>query len=89
MYTVFVRLRCARAGALATVALRPTVMYGEGDQRFVPSIMRLAHRFDQRIPKLAGAGGKQQLTYVGMCSPDNARLVLKSVVCSVAQHVHV
>lgn len=54
------------AGVLVTVALRPTVMYGEQDHRFVPGIMKLAHRFDQRIPKLAGAGGKQQLTYVGM-----------------------
>lgn len=52
-------------GVLATVALRPTVMYGEEDQRFVPGVMRLAHCFDQRIPMVAGAGGKQQLTYAG------------------------
>lgn len=41
------------------------MMYGEADERFVPSLIQLAHRFDQRIPKVAGAGGKQQLTYVG------------------------
>lgn len=42
-------------------------MYGEEDRLFVPSVMRVAHRFDQCIPMVAGAGGKQQLTYAGMC----------------------
>lgn len=40
-------------------------MYGEEDPRFVPTLMRVAHRFDQRIPMIASTGGKQQLTYAG------------------------
>uniref|UniRef100_A0A1B0CYW6 3-beta hydroxysteroid dehydrogenase/isomerase domain-containing protein n=1 Tax=Phlebotomus papatasi TaxID=29031 RepID=A0A1B0CYW6_PHLPP len=50
---------------LRTVALRPTVMYGECDERFFPLLMKIGARFGRQIPRIAGSGGKQQLTYVG------------------------
>lgn len=49
---------------LNTVALRPTLMYGECDERFFPTIMRLADRWKGKIPRIA-EGGKKQLSYVG------------------------
>lgn len=49
---------------LNTVALRPTLMYGECDERYFPTIMRLADRLNGTIPRIA-EGGKKQLTYVG------------------------
>lgn len=49
---------------LNTVALRPTLMYGEADERFFPTIMRLADRWNGKIPRIA-EGGKKQLSYVG------------------------
>lgn len=49
---------------LKTVALRPTLLYGECDERFFPAIMRLSIRFKGKIPRIA-EGGKKQLTYVG------------------------
>ncbi|CRK96173.1 CLUMA_CG009602, isoform A [Clunio marinus] len=49
---------------LNTVALRPTLMYGECDERFFPTIMRLAVRWNGKIPRIA-EGGKKQLSYVG------------------------
>jgi hypothetical protein len=39
-------------------------MYGECDERFFPTIMRFADRWNGRIPRIA-EGGKKQLTYVG------------------------
>ncbi|XP_059613602.1 3 beta-hydroxysteroid dehydrogenase/Delta 5--_4-isomerase type 4 [Phlebotomus argentipes] len=50
---------------LRTVALRPTILYGECDERFFPLLMRIGVRFGGQIPRIAGVGGKQQLTYVG------------------------
>lgn len=50
---------------LLTVALRPTMMYGEEDYKFMPTIIKVAHNFNQQIPKLFGQGGKHQITYVG------------------------
>ncbi|KAG4073766.1 hypothetical protein HA402_000990 [Bradysia odoriphaga] len=50
---------------MLTVALRPTMMYGEEDYKFMPTIMKVAHNFNQQIPKLFGQGGKHQITYVG------------------------
>lgn len=41
------------------------MMYGEEDQKFMPPIMKVAHNFNQQIPKLFGQGGKHQITYVG------------------------
>lgn len=52
---------------LSTVALRPTLMYGECDERFFPTIMRLADRWKGKIPRIA-EGGKKQLSYVGESS---------------------
>lgn len=40
-------------------------MFGEGDQRFIPTIIKVAMRFGGEIPKIAGPGGKQQLVYAG------------------------
>ncbi|XP_055687921.1 3 beta-hydroxysteroid dehydrogenase/Delta 5--_4-isomerase type 2 [Lutzomyia longipalpis] len=50
---------------LRTLSLRPTLMYGECDERFFPLLMRIGARFGGQIPRIAGVGGKQQLTYVG------------------------
>ncbi|EAT48210.1 AAEL000733-PA [Aedes aegypti] len=55
----------ANGGMLKTIAIRPPVVFGEGDQRFIPSIIKVALRFNGEIPKLAGPGGKQQLVYAG------------------------
>lgn len=52
-------------GKLRTVSLRPTLLYGEEDYRFIPSIMKLADQYEGYIIQLAGLGGKQQLTYAG------------------------
>ncbi|XP_065079851.1 3 beta-hydroxysteroid dehydrogenase/Delta 5--_4-isomerase [Ochlerotatus camptorhynchus] len=52
-------------GKLKTIAIRPPVTFGEGDQRFIPSIIKVALRFNGEIPKIAGPGGKQQLVYAG------------------------
>ncbi|CAO1308995.1 unnamed protein product [Diamesa hyperborea] len=49
---------------LKTVALRPTLMYGEEDLSFFPTIMKMADRWDGKIIRIA-EGGKKQLTYVG------------------------
>lgn len=49
---------------LKTVSLRPTWMYGEADERFFPTIMRLADRWNGQIPRIA-EGGKKQMSYVG------------------------
>lgn len=39
-------------------------MYGECDERFFPTIMRFADRWNGKIPRIA-EGGKKQLSYVG------------------------
>lgn len=53
------------AGELLTVALRPSIMYGEADYKFIPTLMKIAHWNNQQIPKIAGQGGKHQPTYAG------------------------
>lgn len=53
------------ADELLTVALRPTFLYGEEDPLFLTSIIKVAHQHKNQVPKIAGQGGKQQLTYVG------------------------
>lgn len=60
----FIRLLLVISGHLNTVALRPTLFYGECDERFFPAIMRLADRWKGKIPRIA-EGGKKQVTYVG------------------------
>lgn len=49
---------------MKTVALRPTLMYGEEDLGFFPTVMKLADRWDGKLVRIA-EGGKKQLTYVG------------------------
>lgn len=39
-------------------------MYGESDERFLPTIMKLADRWNGKIPRIC-EGGKKQTTYVG------------------------
>lgn len=51
---------------LKTVALRPSFIYGEEDPRFMTSIINVAQKMGGRVPKLAGAGGKQQVVYAGL-----------------------
>jgi hypothetical protein len=52
-------------GRLHTVALRPTLLYGEQDPRLVPSLVHLAEKMDGSLVRFAGSGGRQQITYVG------------------------
>uniref|UniRef100_A0A182FD20 3-beta hydroxysteroid dehydrogenase/isomerase domain-containing protein n=2 Tax=Anopheles albimanus TaxID=7167 RepID=A0A182FD20_ANOAL len=55
----------ANGEKLKTIAIRPTVMFGECDERFVPNIIKVALKYNGAIPKIAGPGGKQQLVYAG------------------------
>lgn len=50
---------------LKTVALRPPLMYGEQDPRFLTNLINAAHKLGGKVPKIGGAGGKQQVVYVG------------------------
>lgn len=50
---------------LATVAIRPPLTYGEGDHHFMPAIFEYLSKHGYICPRLAGAGGKQQLVYAG------------------------
>ncbi|KAJ8679873.1 hypothetical protein QAD02_015660 [Eretmocerus hayati] len=53
-------------GLLHTTALRPTLLYGEGDPHLLPRILQLArNRGDNSLPRLSYIPGKQQITYVG------------------------
>lgn len=56
------------AGELITVSIRPTVLYGEEDQHFFPTLAKVTKKTGGIIPKILGAGGKHQMTYVGMWS---------------------
>lgn len=68
----FVHFKCERVmrhtntGELITVALRPSIMYGEEDHLFFPTMAKVARKFGGVIPKVLGAGGKHQQAYVGM-----------------------
>lgn len=53
------------SGELVTTAIRPTVMYGEEDHLFFPTMAKWANKFGGVIPRFLGAGGKHQMTYVG------------------------
>ncbi|XP_055607558.1 NADPH-dependent 3-keto-steroid reductase Hsd3b4 [Uranotaenia lowii] len=55
----------ANGEKLKTIAIRPPVMFGEGDQLFVPTLIKVALRFGGELPKIAGPGGKQQVLYAG------------------------
>lgn len=50
---------------LKTVALRPPILYGPEDRRFFTRIMSVGERYNGVIPRVCGAGGKQQICYVG------------------------
>lgn len=41
------------------------MVYGEQDSNFMTSVLGVAHKFGGRVPKIAGAGGKQQVVYAG------------------------
>jgi len=57
--------RLSGRGHLQTVALRPTLLYGEQDPRLVTSLIRLSEKMDGSLLRFAGRGGVQQFTYVG------------------------
>lgn len=63
-------------GRLHTVALRPTLLYGEQDPRLLPSLIQLSEKMDGSLLRFAGSGGRQQITYVGnaawahLCAKD-------------------
>ncbi|XP_011201974.2 3 beta-hydroxysteroid dehydrogenase/Delta 5--_4-isomerase type 3 [Bactrocera dorsalis] len=50
---------------LETVAIRPPLTYGEGDEKFVPRVFEYLSSRGYSYPRIAGAGGKQQLVYAG------------------------
>lgn len=50
---------------LDTVAMRPPLMYGEGDTHFVPEVLKFLSNRGNVYPRIAGSGGKQQLAYAG------------------------
>ncbi|XP_054732990.1 3 beta-hydroxysteroid dehydrogenase/Delta 5--_4-isomerase type 3 isoform X1 [Anastrepha obliqua] len=50
---------------LETVAIRPPLTYGEGDMKFVPQVFEYLSKRGFSYPRVAGAGGKQQLVYAG------------------------
>jgi hypothetical protein len=49
-------------------------MYGEGDERFFPTILKFADKWNGHIPRIA-EGGKKQMTYVGEYSPTLLKLI--------------
>lgn len=53
------------AGELITTSIRPTVLYGEEDPYFFPTLAKCTKKLGGIIPKVLGAGGKHQMTYVG------------------------
>lgn len=53
-------------GELITTSIRPTVFYGEEDPYLFPTLAKLSKKMGGIIPKILGAGGKHQMTYVGM-----------------------
>jgi len=52
-------------GELLTTSIRPTVLYGEEDPYFFPTLAKITKKTGGIIPKVLGAGGKHQMTYVG------------------------
>jgi hypothetical protein len=60
--------RLSGRGRLHTVALRPTLLYGEQDPRLVTSLIHLSEKMDGSLVRFAGTGGLQQFTYVGKAS---------------------
>jgi len=60
--------RLSGRGHLHTVALRPTLLYGEQDPRLVTSLNCLSEKMDGFLVRFAGPRGVQQFTYVGKTS---------------------
>lgn len=52
-------------GILQTVALRPPLLFGEGDNAFVPVVLRLARAGGDRLPSIGSPGEFIQVAYVG------------------------
>ena len=52
-------------GSLHTVALRPPVMYGEGDQTVVPGLAKLAGMADGILLQIGGTTNRHTHAYVG------------------------
>ncbi|KNC23310.1 hypothetical protein FF38_10731, partial [Lucilia cuprina] len=50
---------------LTTAAIRPPLTYGEGDELFVPNVIKYLSKHKYMYPRIAGAGGKQQISYAG------------------------
>uniref|UniRef100_A0A1B6E4D6 3-beta hydroxysteroid dehydrogenase/isomerase domain-containing protein n=1 Tax=Clastoptera arizonana TaxID=38151 RepID=A0A1B6E4D6_9HEMI len=50
---------------LRTIALRPTIMYGEEDKGYLTKLLDLGDIFDGSLIRIGGVGGKQQLCYAG------------------------
>ncbi|KAK3879194.1 hypothetical protein Pcinc_016216 [Petrolisthes cinctipes] len=50
---------------LQTVALRPPIMYGEGDIAFIPEMLRLARATKNVIPSIGNPEAFMQAAYVG------------------------
>lgn len=53
-------------GELITTSIRPTVFYGEEDPYLFPTLAKFSKKTGGILPKVLGAGGKHQMTYVGM-----------------------
>lgn len=52
-------------GYLTTTAIRPPLTYGEADELFVPNVIKYLSTHKYMYPRIAGAGGKQQICYAG------------------------
>lgn len=50
---------------LVTAAIRPPLTYGEADERFVPTVLQYLSKRNYSYPRIAGPGGKQQISYAG------------------------
>ncbi|XP_055380711.1 3 beta-hydroxysteroid dehydrogenase/Delta 5--_4-isomerase isoform X2 [Condylostylus longicornis] len=48
---------------LKTVAIRSPIIYGEGDNHFLPPLFKCLASWNNSIPRIGGAGGKHQLVY--------------------------
>ncbi|XP_043276606.1 3 beta-hydroxysteroid dehydrogenase/Delta 5--_4-isomerase type 4 [Venturia canescens] len=52
-------------GVLHTLSLRPSFLYGDGDEKFIGKFLKIGKNRGNSLLRLAGVGGKQQITYVG------------------------
>lgn len=54
-----------RKGYLTTTAIRPPLVYGEGDNHFLPNVLSYLEKRRYIYPRISGTGGKQQVAYAG------------------------